>query len=146
MPRRLPHALALLACLAASPAAFAQTLWQCWLDDQHIACQLLSHRPAAAPAPAALLQPVSLTAPPRATAALPVLQVLRQQPGLLQGQVMRIPLYTVPFETSALAELAQAVMCGPLPDCRARFGDLATDTPEAAALFADANDPLLAGR
>lgn len=128
---RLPVALAALTLAAACGAAHGQTVWHCWLDDQSIACSLLQHRAAAKDA--TRLAPLS------------PLQALRQQPGLLRGKLMRIPLHTVPFDSSALGELAQAVMCGAQPDCQAHYGQQMADTPERAAHFADAHDPLLQG-
>lgn len=59
---------------------------------------------------------------------------------------MFIPLYNEPLDHALVAQLAQAVMCGPRLDCNTIYGERPAMTPEFAADFADANDPLqLAG-
>lgn len=142
---RLPANLAAFALAAACTSASGQTVWQCWLDDQSVACSLMSDRAGAIELVRAALPPMSMPAGTLLADTRPLMQVLRQQPGLLRGKVMRIPLHTVPFDNSAVAELAQAVMCGSRNDCSARYAAHPADTPETAAGFADANDPLLLG-
>jgi hypothetical protein len=136
MPHRtaLPI-LALLLGAAGAPSASAQTVWSCWYNQQQqVACLLQSAAQVSAASEAAVPAGVP-----------PSLTVVRNQPSTLRGRAMLIPLYNEPFDTSALAELAQAVMCGPQPGCRVVYGGQPADTPESAASFADANDPLLQG-
>lgn len=138
MPNRtaLP-VLALLLGAAGVPSASAQTVWNCWYNQQQqVACLLQSATSDSAAARAAAATPSGVP---------PSLAAVRSQPSTLRGRTMLIPLYNEPFDTSALAELAQAVMCGPQPACRVIYGGQPSDTPESAASFADANDPLLQG-
>jgi len=138
MPNRnaLPVLALLLGAAAALPVS-AQTVWNCWYNQQQqVACLLQSASPDSAAARTGAAAPSGVA---------PALTAVRNQPSTLRGRTMLIPLYNEPFDTSALAELAQAVMCGPQPGCRVVYGGQPSDTPESAASFADANDPLLQG-
>lgn len=119
---------------AASPAAMAQadgTRWGCRVADQHLVCH------------------VEQAATPSATTALadprlpPIVHAIRQRPASWRGRAVRIPLFTEPFEDSALQPLAQAVLCGPVRECQAEVSPDRAMSMFALLDFADANDPLL---
>lgn len=136
--RRLLPVLALLPVVAAAAATEAQTVWACWTNQQQqVACLLQSSTPGAGP--------VGTAQAPMTSAWPPSLQTVRGQPARLRGRTLLIPLHTEPFDPASVAELARAVLCGSQPGCRVSYGEQPAETPEAAANFADANDPLLQG-
>lgn len=143
-PRRLLAALLLL--LAGLPAQ-GETVWHCWYDQAtHVVCALAAADPQRG-LTSAEWRTATETAPIQAGRALPpVVQWLRQRPGAFRGRIMHIPLHAEPIDHRLVGELAQAVMCGALRDCRAVYAEGlgAADSSERLMAFVDANDPLLA--
>ncbi|WP_088286232.1 hypothetical protein [Ideonella sp. A 288] len=146
--------LPVIGLLWASPlwASPVGPIWNCWYNlDQHVACVLQSSslarvlpidEPRHLDMAAAAVKPVRVVA----SAAMTMVQLLRTRPTALRGRTLMIPLHTEPFDHDSVAVLAQIVMCGPQVECRAFYGERPAVTPQAAADFADANDPLtLAG-
>lgn len=125
----------LMAMLAASmPAALAQTdgtRWACHVAEQHLVCHVQQ----------TVVTTVSATpVDPRLP---PIVHTLRAQPSSWRGRLVRIPLFTEPFDDSSLQPLAQAVLCGAVRGCRAEVGRDRELSTLALLDFADANDPLL---
>lgn len=133
--RKPAMSLALLATTGLWPvfaaAQPADAVWHCWLHEQHnLAClntAAVDSQAATPTGPAALLR------------------AIHEQPGRLRGLTVSIPLHTVPYEDSHVAELARSVLCGARRGCEAHY------TPELAHLiaqlpesFADLHDPVLA--
>jgi hypothetical protein len=137
----------LAACFALWPAlASAQaTEWTCWYTlDQHVSCLLLQAPLATELSAEEALQVRLANAPTPAGGTLPlVVSVMRERPHALRSLMMRIPLWGDPVDMLAVAELAQAVMCGSRPDCTARYSAQPAATPAGAAALADAWDPVL---
>lgn len=132
LPALLMLAASLLPAAARAQVPAPATLWHCWLQaDQHVGCTVVQ-------------------VAPRTQASLPGLPpavvALRERPASAQGRVIRIPLYTEPFDTASVAELAQAVMCGTQPACRTQWLAHPGASTEATAALADAHDPVLAAR
>lgn len=95
---------------AADPAGERQNLhWRCWYDQQvHIHCLLDS-----APAPAANGKPVGH---------LPkIVQSLRSKPSSFKAVLIRIPMYTDPYDVHFPRLLAEATMCGDRADCSVQY-------------------------
>lgn len=118
----------MLALVLAAPARAdaGPAVWACWLhEDTDLACLALREaRPEG--------RSTSGGASPRSA----------------YGQAVYIPLHTVPFDDSSVAQLAHAVLCGARPACNTRYA------PELAGLIAQspadfdadaAADPVLAG-
>ncbi|HEX5635254.1 MAG TPA: hypothetical protein VFX50_18550 [Gemmatimonadales bacterium] len=98
---------ALAALLAgAGGAGAAPAAWHCWLHrGEQLACTPVGEPDAGPAVQAAHARPAEL------------LRTIRQRPGALHGQLVYIPMYTVPFDDSPLAQLAEAVLCGaPSPE------------------------------
>lgn len=127
--------------LLAPGAAWAQTTqWSCWLDSDdstQAVCMVM--------APA--LAPLALTVEPRLARGRTLspaeyLRVVRERPDELRGQQVYVPLHTVPTEEAPVAELMQAVLCGALPHCQARYRhDMSRLFAHAPELFVDMNEP-----
>ncbi|MBI2305876.1 MAG: hypothetical protein HYU78_01105 [Rhodocyclales bacterium] len=118
MVKRLFFCLALLGAslfaaapaIAADPSGERQNLhWRCWYDQQaHIHCLLDSD-----PAPAATGKPVSH---------LPkIVQSLRSKPSSFKAVLIRIPMYTDPYDVQFPRLLAEATMCGGRADCSVQY-------------------------
>lgn len=126
---------------AARPARAADTtLWTCWLgaSQDTVACVLEQAPPRDAAAEAQRAARLDTRLPP-------LVQSLRVAPLQWRARTVFIPLHGIAFADSALGLLAQSVMCGAVPDCRAVMGSEGDMTePRFLALLADANDPLLA--
>lgn len=140
--RFLRRFLGLLCAGLLSTASWAQsTEWACWYSmDLHLSCQLVQAPVASelSPEEAAVVRLANAPSAPGFTVA-----VLRERPYALRQLLMRIPLWSEPFDSAGLGELSQAVMCGSRPACAARYSDQPVNSLAAAAAMADAWDPLL---
>lgn len=123
--------------------AHSDTLWQCWYDRAlHVACSL-SQSAAALPVSEHQRQMLNAsTAPVRPGLIAPLVGVIQGNPGALKGNVIKIPLHVEPSDHTFVAELAQSVMCGKAPDCRAVYSPDPTRHLAAAIALVDAIDPL----
>jgi hypothetical protein len=144
---RLARSLILALTFCSPGLVAAATTWSCWYNlDQQVACLL---REAAPDAPLSLHESRTLESArpihrPTAAAFLPPsVQLLRSRPGAFRGRTLYIPIYNEPIDHRMVQVLAQAVMCGADPSCRATYGERPAATLEMAEDFADANDPLL---
>lgn len=113
--RLLPFLLLPMASgiVAAAEGAFPSEMlvWRCWYDQQiHITC-LIDSLPSSGGGMA--IDPSS-----RLPAAV---QKLRTHPEEFVHQFVHIPLHTQPYDPGLTVALAQAVVCGPRPDCRVNF-------------------------
>lgn len=132
MVKRLFFCLAFLGCSllataparAADPAADRQNLhWRCWYDQQvHIHCLLDSD-----PAP---------TAAGKTTAQLPrIVQELRSKPSSFKAVLIRIPMYTDPYDVHFPRLLAEATMCGGRADCSVQYTQQVPEHGEIAQIL-----------
>jgi hypothetical protein len=116
MKSRLLPLLALLPVISAGAAADGSAspdllVWRCWYDQQvHITC-LIDSLPSAGTRTAAGL-PSNLPA---------VVRQLRNHPEAFRNQFVHIPLHTQAEDMGSTGRLAQAAVCGSLPDCRVDF-------------------------
>lgn len=135
-------AVAALGALAAARPAHAAdtTRWTCWLGASHdtVAC-VLEQAPARDAAAEARRQATIDGRLP------PLVRSLRVAPQAWRARTVFIPLHGIAFADSSLGLLAQSVMCGAEPSCRAVMSsEVEMSEPRFLALLADANDPLLA--
>jgi hypothetical protein len=132
--------LSALALLAPGAARAQTTQWSCWLDNDdstQAVCMVM----------ASALDPRQSTVEPRLTrghtlSPAEYLRVVRERPNELRGQQVYVPLHTVPTEEAPVAVLMQAVLCGALPHCQARYRhDMSRLFAHAPELFVDMNEP-----
>lgn len=106
------------------PAAERQSLhWRCWYDQQvHIHCLLDSD-----PTAAATGKPVGHL--PR------IVQELRSKPSSFKAVLIRIPMYTDPYDADFPRQLAEATMCGGRTDCSVRYTQQVAGHQEIAQIL-----------
>ena len=108
----------------APPTSDRQNLhWRCWYDQQvHIHCLLDSE-----PAPHAAGKPVGHL--PR------IVQELRNKPTSFKTVLIRIPMYTDPYDVHFPRLLAEATMCGGRADCSVQYSQQVPGHEEIAQIL-----------
>jgi hypothetical protein len=122
-------------------AASPKTHWVCWLHGAtSAACTLVAAADPVDPSQ------VRLPALPAARQS-GLIHAIRLRPSSLAGQLIFVPLFNVPYDDSLVEQLVGAVLCGSSADCTARYhGDRGRLVAQAPELFADLDDPVLAGQ
>jgi hypothetical protein len=126
--------------LLPAPVGPSETVWTCWLGLSHesLACLLTEAAEPNAQVKARLEARLDPRLPQQ-------VRSMRLTPQAWRARTVFIPLHGTAFADSSLGLLAQSVMCGTAPACRAvMHTDPLTAEPRFVTLLADANDPLLA--
>ncbi|AYH41801.1 hypothetical protein [Azoarcus sp. DN11] len=103
-------------------AADIDTVWACrYNGSMSIYCGLTA-APVPVTAPEQALAPAGPTDGfPTRGPLPPLVRTIAEEPGLLVGKLIRIPLYSLPEDLDDAALLADAVMCGARLRCRVIF-------------------------